>query len=102
MPLSSSTVLSAAAALAIVLALILLAARAAQRLGLGHPSPPRKRVQGRLLAQGSLPLDRSRTIHVIRCDGRDFAVLTGGPTDLLIGWLPEAAPSANTRGEAGE
>lgn len=89
MPTSLNTVLSAGAALGAVLVLVMLAAHAARRFGLARPAPPRTRSQSRLAAQASLPLDRARTVHIVRCDGRDVAVLTGGPADLLLGWLPE-------------
>ena len=96
-----NTVLSATAALCVVLGLVLLAARAARWLGLGRPAPPRARSQQRLAAEASLPLDRVRTVHIIRCDGRELAVLTGGPADVLLGWLPDQpvpAPRAVPQG----
>ena len=87
---SFNTVLQACTALGVVLGLILLTARAARWLGLARPAPPRSHGQARLVAQASLPLDRLRTVHVVRCDGRDVVLLTGGTTDVLVGWLPEA------------
>lgn len=86
---SLNTAITAGAALCAVVGLVLLAARVARWLGFGRPAAPRMRMQARLVAQASLPLDRVRTVHIIRCDGRDVALLTGGPADLLLGWLPD-------------
>ena len=94
---SMNTAITAAAALCAVIGLVLLAAWVARWLGFGRAAPARLRTQARLVAQASLPLDRVRTVHIIRCDGRDVALLTGGPADLLLGWLPDeprAAPTA--------
>lgn len=91
---SLNTAITAGAALCAVIGLVLLAARAARWAGFGRPAPLRLRKQVRLAPQASLPLDRVRTIHIVRCDGRDLALLTGGPADLLLGWLPEAPGDA--------
>ena len=85
-----NTVLPAAGALAAVLALILLAGRAARLTGFARAAFPRCGAGSqRLVLQDTLALDRARRLHVIRCDGQDVLVLTGGSTDVLIGWLPE-------------
>jgi len=86
---SLNTAITAGAALCAVIGLVLLAARVARWLGFGRQAPLRMRPQARLMAQASLPLDRIRTVHIIRCDGREVALLTGGSTDLLLGWLPD-------------
>jgi flagellar protein FliO/FliZ len=41
-----------------------------------------------------LALDSGRRLHLVRCEGRDVLLLTGGPQDVVVGWLPdrEAAP----------
>lgn len=82
------TLVSATAALGAVLGLVLLSAAAARRFGFARPGPPRSRTHARLAIQASLPLDRLRTVHIIRCDGRDLAVLTGGSSDVALGWMP--------------
>ena len=87
MSLSFSSLLPALAALAAVLALVLLAGRAARLTGLARSAPGR-----RLSVQDSLTLDRVRRVHIIRCDGRDVLVVTGGGADVVLGWLPSAAP----------
>lgn len=89
-----NTALSAAAALGAVLGLVLLAARAAAWSGLARPTARRVRGEARLVLQASLPLDRQRTVHIVRCDGRDLALLAGGSADLCLGWLPERAAPA--------
>ena len=46
----------------------------------------------RLAVQEVLALDPKRRLVVIRCDGRDLLLLTGGAADVPLGWLPAAAP----------
>jgi len=83
MPLDPNTWMTAAAALAAVVALILLAGRLARRAGLapraGH---------GRLRLEEALPLDARRRLLLVRCDGRALLLLTGGAQDQVVGWLP--------------
>jgi len=78
-----STILTAAAALAAVIGLILLAARLARSGAL-----PR-RGGGSLASRDVLALDAGRRLHLVRCEGRDVLLLTGGPQDVVVGWLPE-------------
>lgn len=77
--------LTAAAALAGVLAVILLAARLARRAGLA----PRAGA-GRLRVEEALALDARRRLLIVRCDGRALLLLTGGAQDQVVGWLPES------------
>lgn len=84
----TATILSAIAALGAVVALVLLAGRAARWTGLAPRRVDPGRDPARLAVQASLPLDRTRTLHLVRLDGRDLALLTGGPADLALGWLP--------------
>jgi len=83
-----STILSAATALAAVVGLILLAARFVRT------RPPIPLGAGSLAAVAVLALDQGRRLHLVRCAGRDVLLLTGGPSDLVVGWLPDsgAAP----------
>ena len=77
--------LQAAGALAAVVLLIWLLSRGLRRGGLA----PR---EGRRLAvQEVLALDPRRRLLLLRCDGREVLVLTGGAQDAVLGWLPEAA-----------
>ena len=87
MPPSLLTTLTAIAALAAVLGLILLASRVA-RLGGWAPRGPAPGA-GVLEVRQILPLDASRRLHLVRCGERSVLLLTGGPADLVIGWLPE-------------
>ena len=40
----------------------------------------------------SLAVDRSRSLRIVSCDGRELLLLVGGGKDLVIGWLPDAGP----------
>ena len=86
MPLQPTTFLTGAAALAAVLSLVLLAARLLRRSGLvGAGSRAR-----RMAAEDTLVLDARRRLHLIRCDGRHVLLLTGGATDVVVGWMDSA------------
>lgn len=75
--------LTALAALGAVVLLILLIGRVLPRLGLARRVGTARRVA--LLE--STPLDARRRLHVVACDGREVLLLTGGPSDLVVGWL---------------
>ena len=86
MSLSVSNSLIGLAALAAVLALVLLSGRAASTLLARRPQPGR-----RLALREALPLDPRRLLLLVACDGREALLLTGGPTDIVVGWLsPES------------
>jgi flagellar protein FliO/FliZ len=38
--------------------------------------------------QEVLALDARRRVIILRCDGREVLLLTGGPQDVCLGWLP--------------
>jgi flagellar biogenesis protein FliO len=80
------SVLSSLFALAAVLALILLAAKLLRLSGITPKST------GRLSLQSTLPLDPRRRLQLVRADGREFLLLTGGATDLLIAELGNPTP----------
>jgi flagellar protein FliO/FliZ len=42
----------------------------------------------RMAVQEVLALDARRRLLLLRCDGREVLLLTGGNQDALIGWLP--------------
>jgi flagellar protein FliO/FliZ len=88
MPEEIRVVLTALAALCVVLGLVWAGARAARLSGLA-PRP----TGGRLLAvRDALALDSRRRLLVVRCGARDVVLLTGGGQDLVVGWLePPAA-----------
>ena len=81
--MTTSQLLLALPALALVLGLALLAGRAAKSFGLA----PRHMPGGRLEAVQAVALDSRRRIHLIRWENRHLLVLTGGGSDLLLGWV---------------
>ena len=87
MPLQTTTFLTSAAALAAVLGLVLLAARFLRRSGLVVPGSRARR----MATEDTLVLDGRRRLHLVRCDGRHVLLLTGGATDVVVGWLDAAA-----------
>ncbi|MDO9709348.1 flagellar biosynthetic protein FliO [Paracraurococcus lichenis] len=42
----------------------------------------------RLAVEEALALDARRRLLLVRCDGREVLLLTGGAQDAVIGWLP--------------
>jgi flagellar protein FliO/FliZ len=83
---SPATLLTAVAALAGVLGALALLLR-------GLRAVARTRGAGRRLAvEEAVALDSRRRLVLLRCDSRRLLVLTGGAADVVIGWLPEAAP----------
>lgn len=85
MPISFTTILTAFAALAAVLGLVLLAGRAARATNFARLRPNQ-----RLATRESVAIDRNRSLRIVSCDGRELLLLLGGGTDLVIGWLPAA------------
>ncbi len=88
MPQSAiAPMLTAIVALAVVLALIWVAGRLARASGLGL-----RRAVGRagrtLGIEETLALDPRRRLLLVRCEERRVLLLTGGSTDLVVGWLP--------------
>lgn len=88
MPPPLTSLLSAGATLLGVIGLIILIGRLAGRWN-AH-LPLRGQASGRLQTEATLFLDTKRRLHLIRCDGRRFLLLTGGSADLFLGWLPES------------
>ncbi len=74
--------LQAAGALAAVLLLLTLGARGLRWRGIAT------RPGRRMAVQEVLALDARRRLLLLRCDGREVLLLTGGNQDALIGWLP--------------
>lgn len=85
MPIPATTLMTAVAALAAVLGLVLLAGRAARATGFA-----RFTASQRLALRESLAVDRSRSLRIVSCDGRELLLLVGGGNDIVIGWLPGA------------
>ena len=83
MNLTLANWLTAGMALLFVLGLILLLARLLRATGLAPQTGGQ-----RLKLQEVLALDARRRVMILRCDGREVLLLTGGPQDLCLGWLP--------------
>lgn len=83
MTLTYADWLTAALALLLVLGLILVLARLLRASGLA----PQTKGQ-RLKVQEVLAVDARRRLLILRCDGREVLLMTGGPQDLCLGWLP--------------
>jgi flagellar protein FliO/FliZ len=82
MTLGSETWLQAAGALGAALLLAWLGARALRA------SPLAARSGRRLQVQEALAIDPRRRLLLLRCDGREVLLLTGGTQDRVIAWLP--------------
>lgn len=89
MPLPMSNIFVGLAALAAVLGLVVVLGRIARGVVARRPQAGR-----RLAIRETIALDPRRRLVVITCDGRDAALLTGGPTDLFLGWLGSAETSS--------
>ncbi|WP_424813852.1 hypothetical protein [Roseococcus sp. YIM B11640] len=82
MSLDPSTLTQSLAALALVLALALGAARLVRRhRGLGPAGQ-------RLALRAACAVDTRRRLVIIACDGREGLLLTGPSGDQFLGWLP--------------
>jgi flagellar protein FliO/FliZ len=89
MPNPIPSLIPTLAALGAVLGVILLAGQIVRRTGLGRQLAPIRTEGGpRLVILDTLPLDRARRLHVIRWEGRDLVLLTGGPADQVLSWVP--------------
>jgi flagellar protein FliO/FliZ len=88
--MTADNIALAAAALAAVLALIWLAQRAVRAAGLAAPRS--QAGSGRLAVVQALALDPRRRLHLVRCDGRHLLLLTGGGSDVVVGWIEDARP----------
>ncbi|HTI80605.1 MAG TPA: flagellar biosynthetic protein FliO [Acetobacteraceae bacterium] len=85
---NTTSILTAAGALAAVLALIWLAGRLARFGGIAQ-RPTGNRV---LAVQDTLPLDQRRRLYLVSCDQRRVLLLVGGTQDVVIGWLDGEGP----------
>lgn len=85
MLLDPSLGLKALLALGAVVLLAFAALRALRAVTTGAASPGGRR---RLAVQEVLPLDPKRRLVLVRCDGRDLLLLTGGTAEVSLGWVP--------------
>ncbi len=84
------TVAMAGAALAAVLGMVVLAGRGARVLRLAQPAAGRRLVLGE-----TLPLDRTRRLQVVSCDGRELLLLIGSSSEQVVSWLPPASGTSS-------
>lgn len=87
--LTFDTLIAATGALALVIALVLLAQRAARWGGLAP------RGTGRLAIVEAIALDPRRRLCLVRCDQRHLLLVTGGAQDVVVGWIDDPAPPGN-------
>ena len=83
-----SSLIPTLTALGVVLVLIFISGRVVRWTGLDRFSArQRSGHRARMAISETLVLDRARRLHIIRCEGRDLLLLTGGPTDQVVGWV---------------
>ena len=91
MPISD--LLSAAGALVLVLASIVLL-----RYGSRFVATRRPRAAGTpLWLAGQLGLDGRRRLHLVQCGGSQVLLLTGGASDVMLPWPPAGADTVAER-----
>ena len=83
MPISYTSLATAFISLAAVIGLVVLAGRMARATGL-----VKSRQGQRLALRETLQIDRSRSLRIVSCDGREVLLLVGGGSDAVLGWLP--------------
>ena len=83
MPISYTSLATAFISLAAVIGLVVLAGRMARATGL-----VKSRQGQRLALRETLQIDRSRSLRIVSCDGREILLLIGGGSDVVLGWLP--------------
>jgi flagellar biogenesis protein FliO len=83
-----STILTAVAALAAVLALIWLAGRLARFGGMAQ----RAAKGGPLAVRDVLVLGPRHRLYLISCDQRRILLLIGGAQDTVVGWVDREEP----------
>lgn len=94
--MTGQMLLTTAGGLALALALVLLVARLARAFGFASAGGSIRMGGGRerrLTLSETIALDTRRRLHLVRCDGRDILVLTGGGQDVMLPLdaQPEAA-----------
>jgi flagellar protein FliO/FliZ len=89
-PMADSLIalLTSFAALGGIVGLILLIGRALRYTSLGKPRSP-----GRLLiVKDTIALDARRRLHLVQHGDRSVLLLTGGASDIVVGWLDGPSP----------
>ncbi|RYF10862.1 MAG: hypothetical protein EOO77_20635 [Oxalobacteraceae bacterium] len=83
MPISYTSLATAFISLVAVIGLVVLAGRMARATGL-----VKSRQGQRLALRETLQIDRTRSLRIVSCDGREILLLIGGGSDVVLGWLP--------------
>jgi flagellar protein FliO/FliZ len=84
MILTLQSILTGLLSLAGIIAFILTAARFMRhRLNTVAQDPSKS-----LKLKETLAIDSRRRIHVIECEGHRALIMTGGPQDQFMGWVP--------------
>jgi flagellar protein FliO/FliZ len=86
-----SSILLAIVSLVAVLGLVVLTGRLARTGFLAQRLPGGG---NRMVLVQALALDPRRRLQLVRCDDRHVMLLTGGGTDLVVGWLDAPARDA--------
>lgn len=84
MSIPYTSLLTALIALAAVIGLVVLAGRVARTTGLVRAQTGR-----RLAVRETISIDRTRSLRIVSCDGRELLLLVGGGSDVLLGWLSD-------------
>ena len=79
---SLTMLVTAAAALAGIVGVILLIGRVLQRTNFGKPQSSARL----LIVKDTISLDARRRLHLIQHGDRSVLLLTGGETDVVVGW----------------
>jgi flagellar protein FliO/FliZ len=79
--------LTSVAALGGIVGLILLIGRALRYTSLGKPRSSERL----LIVKDTIALDARRRLHLIQHGDRSVLLLTGGASDIVVGWLDRPA-----------
>jgi flagellar protein FliO/FliZ len=85
---SLTLLLTSAAALAGIVGVILLIGRMLRHTQFARPSSSARL----LIVADSIALDARRRLHLVQHGDRAVLLLTGGETDLVVGWLDRPQP----------
>jgi len=85
---SVTPLLTAVAALAGIVGVILLIGRVLRHTSLAGPKSSTRL----LVVKDTIALDARRRLHLIQLGERSVLLLTGGGTDLVVGWLDGPKP----------
>jgi flagellar protein FliO/FliZ len=85
---SASTLFTSAAALAGIVGLILLIGRALRHTSIGKPTSSARM----LVVKDTIALDARRRLYLVQHGDRAVLLLTGGPCDVVVGWLDSRQP----------